>query len=265
MWGFLYIPSNWWRSDIDKEDFDYYDFQYFENVTNTAEMNTNVATALSPFQISNTFKMVLADLIYKYCYHKLINLRDVKRWVSNFYGDIGLWLLDNARYLQAYDRDVNNGIKNKGTDNTVSDHEVVNGTVTTGKSGTSSNVQTNNISSGDSQSSNNSVGDTLTILNNETTSTNFLASKNDESFSRGEVSETANKDISKGDSTSMGFAVNNNNSLSKGKSRDTELKSGTYSNLDIATAESNFKFQPLYYQLTQILDEYFTLGGSNYA
>lgn len=265
MWFFVPFPPHWWRNNIDMEDFDYYDFAYFENVTTGAEMSANVSTALSSFQISNTFKSVLSDLIYKYCFHKLINLKDIKRWTTNFYGDLGLWLLDNGRYLQAYDRDVNNGIKNKGTDNVLSDHEIVNGTVTTGKSGTSSNIQTNNVNSADSQSSNNSVGDTLTILNNETTSTNFLASKNDESFSRGEVSETASKDISKGDSTSMGFAVNNNNSLSKAKSRDTELKSGTYSNLDVATAESNFKFQPLYYQLTQILDEYFILGGSNYA
>lgn len=264
MWGWFF-PSHWWRNDIDTEDFNYYDFQYFENVTNISEMNTNVSTALSPFQISNTFKGVLSDLIYKYCFHKLINLRDVKRWNTNFYGDLGMWLLDKGRYLQAYDRDINNGIRNKGIDNTVGNHEVVNGVVTTGKSGTSSNVQTNTVNTGDSQTSNNSVGDTLTILNNETTSTNFLASKNDESFSRGEVSETANKDISKGDSTNIGFAVNNNNSLSKGKSRDTELKDGTYSNLDIATAESNFKFQPLYYELIQILDEYFTLGGSEYA
>lgn len=264
MWGWFF-PSHWWRNDIDTEDFNYYDFQYFENVTNISEMNTNVSTALSPFQISNTFKRVLSDLIYKYCFHKLINLRDVKRWNANFYGDLGMWLLDKGRYLQAYDRDINNGIRNKGVDNTVANHEVVNGVVTTGKTGTSSNVQTNAVNTGDSQSSNNSVGDTLTILNNETTSTNFLASKNDESFSRGEVSETANKDISKGDTTNIGFAVNNNNSLSKGKSRDTELKDGTYSNLDIATTESNFKFQPLYYELIQILDEYFTLGGSEYA
>lgn len=264
MWYFGYIFP-WWRNDIDYEDFDYYNFDYFENVTNLAEMNTNVSTALSPFQISNTFKGVLSDLIYKYCFHKLINLRDIKRWDANFYGDLGMWLLDKGRYLQAYDRDINNNIKNKGTDTDTIDNEMVNGVVTTGKSATSGNVQTNNIDSGDTQTNNNSVGDTLTILNNETTSTNFLASKNDESFSKGEITESAYKNISKGDSTSMGFAVNNNNSLSKGKGRNIAHKIGTYSNLDVATAESNFKFQPLYYELLQLLDNYFTLGGSQYA
>ena len=262
-WGFYPFP--WWRNDIDREDFDYYDFQYFENVTNITEMGNNINNALSPFQISSTFRGVLSELIFKYCYHKFINLCDVKRWVANFYGDLGWWLLDKGRYLQAYDRDVNNGIKNKGIDNDVTDNEVVNGAVSTNKSGASSNTQTNSTNVADSQGSTNEVGDTLTILNNETTSTNFLASKNDESFSKGGVTETASKESSKGDSTSMSINFANNDTLSKGKGKTVNVKDGTYSNLDIATAESNFKFQPLYYDLIKLLDMYFTLGGSDYA
>lgn len=108
-WGFS--PCPWWRSDIDREDFDYYDFAYFETVTSDTEMNNRVSFALIPFSISVNFRNVLSNVIYNYCYHKLINLRDTKRWVTNFYGDLGIWLLDHARYLQAYDRDINNGIK----------------------------------------------------------------------------------------------------------------------------------------------------------
>lgn len=260
-----FFPCPWWRADIDKEDFDFYDFAYFETVTTDTEMNNNVSSVLSPFMISANFRNVLSNVIYKYCFHKLINLRDEKRWTTNFYGDLGIWLLDHARYLQAYDRDINNGIKNKGVDNTDTDTEAVNGSSATNKTGNSSNTQNNSVSVADSQGSTNEVGDTLTVLDNETTSTQFLASKNDESFSRGGVTENASKEANRGNSTSMQLGISNSDSLTKAKGKTVDVKSGTYSNLDIATLESNFKFQPFYYDLVKLLDEYFTLGGSQYA
>ena len=260
------FPFSFWRNNIDFKDLDLFDFEKFENVTNITEMETKVNHALSAFVIDTNSKKVLSEIIYNYCYGKMICLKDTKRWVHNFYSDIELYLLEKGRYLQSYFRDVNNNIDKTGTTRNVTDDNNINGTSDTRKSGNVSNSQTSKVGGSDTQGFNNSVGDTLTILDNQTTSTVYLASKNDESFSRGEINQNSIADFEKGDTSNFNLSLENGNKLSKGV-QNTEINtSGTYSPLEIAKLESDFNFQPFYANLLRIIDNYFILGGGeNYA
>lgn len=260
------FPFSFWRNSIDFEDLDLYDFEKFENVTNITEMNTNITNALSPFTIPQNSISVLSDIVFNYCYGKMICLKDVKRWTHNFYSDLCLYLLEQGRYLQSYFRDVNNNIDKTGTTKNVTDNANITGTSDTKKSGSVGNSQTSTTGGNDNQSFNNSVGDTLTILDNQTTSTTYLASKNDESFSKGEIAQSTNAEFEKTDGSNYNLTLENGDKLSK-EVANTEINtSGTYSPLEIAKLESDYSFKPFYDKLLNIIDNYFILGGGeNYA
>lgn len=257
---FLY-PFSFWRNNIDFENLDLYDFEKFENVTNITEMNAKITNALSPFTIPHNSINVLSDTIFNYCYGKMICLKDVKRWNNNFYSDLCLYLLEQGRYLQSYFRDVNNNIDKTGTTKNVTDNANISGTSDTKKSGTVGNSQTSTTGGNDNQSFNNSVGDTLTILDNQTTSTAYLASKNDESFSKGEIAQSTNANFEKTDDTTYNLSLENGDKLSKEVANTEVNTSGTYSPLEIAKLESDYNFRPFYDKLLNIIDNYFILGG----
>lgn len=255
------FPFSFWRNNIDFENLDLYDFEKFENVTTITEMESKVNHALTSFNIDTTAKKVLSEILFNYCYGKMICLKDVKRWVHNFYSDIELYLLEKGRYLQTYFRDVNSNIDKTGTTKNVTDDNGISGTSDTKKSGNVGNSQMSSVGGSDTQGFNNSVGDTLTILDNQTTSTSYLASKNDESFSKGEITQTVNADFEKSDTTNFNLSIENSNKLSK-EVQNTEVNtSGTYGPLEIAKLESDYNFQPFYNDLLRIINNYFILGG----
>lgn len=256
---------NLWRSNVDFRDFDFYEFPYFEDVIDVETVLNKVVNALSPFQIPMPFPQILADNIYDYCYGRQCNLKNTDRWEKNFLGEISIFLLERGRYLQAYVRDVNKNIELDGTSKTKVTGEEISGNATTKKTGNVETVQQSDVSGTSSQQGLHELGDTLTVLNNTTTSTTYLASANEENYSRGSVTENSASGFGKSVNNSVNLGVENGGSLSDSKHETLTETEGTKSPLDIANEESNFKFQEWIEPLLAIIDTYFTAGGAKYA
>lgn len=255
-----------WRSNLDFIDLDYLDFSRFETVYTVSELSHGIDTVVGFYSLPPTFTSILSTNLYNYCFGKLIALRDVKMWKHNFLGEINMFLMEHMRYLQSLYRDVNTNIDKKGTDKQVEVNKGKQGNVSSGQVGSTTDSQNSAVQGSDTQGSTNALGDTLTILNNQTTSTNYLASKNDESFSRGEVSHATSSDFNKTHGNSTSLSQSNNQELSFGIAENVKDTSGTYSPLEIAKLESDFKYMPWFHDLLTIVDTYFLSGGNkNYA
>lgn len=255
----------YWKNDFDYNELDMYEFEQFQSVVTTNQLDDMVIQSLSPFVIPNAVCLVLSKLLYDYCNHKQVNLIDTDRWRDNFLGDVGLYLLEKGRYLQAYFRDVNQNIDKKGTGDTDTTSQGISGTSGTQKAGSVSSNQSANTSGSDTLDSREELGDTLTILDNQTTSTKYLASKNDESYSKGHQQNTTETGFSKTVDNQTNVSMSNDDRLTKDKQVSNVHTSGTYSPLEIAKLESDFKFQPWLDDLLSRLDEHFLVGGLTYA
>lgn len=263
--GIAMRQLNFWRKNIDFKDFDMYDFPVFETVLDSTTLINRVIESLSPFEVPEPFPSILGNSVYDYCYGKLCNLKNTTRWKSNFLGEISVYLLENGRYLQAYVRDVNKNIELDNTSKVTTRGEEKTGKADTRKTGTVNNEQHSDVAGNNQQSGTLELGDTLTILNNQSTSTNYLASRNDEAYSRGSMTEMANASFGKGDVSSIGLGMENGASLSDTKNERVTDTQGTKSPLDIANEESAFKFLQWMEPLFTILDTYFMAGGGDYA
>lgn len=249
------MGCNIWRADIDEKNLDFYDFLTFEKViTSEKDIRTFLLGHSQMYQNLHTFLEYLCNWICDYCYGRQINLKNVERWKRNFLGDINLYLFENIRYLQSYLRDVNNNIDKTGTK---TDRQ---GATLEGRTGSVSDSNSSGVGGGNTQVTNKNEGNTLTILNNQTTSTAYLASRNDESYSTGSVSNQTSSNFDKSNSNNVSLSQSNTNSL------QINTSEGTYSKLDIANLESNYKYSDWIDRLKDILDSYF-LGGDveNYA
>lgn len=255
-----------WRLPVDFIDFDWYDFSYFQDVLERNELQLTIRRVLSPFTIPTVFSNELSYAIYDYCYGKQVNLYDEDRWKRNFQGEISGYLLETARYLQAYARDVNNNIDRDDTSKvTTTGHEKA-GSADTRKTGNVDNTQSSDVSGSNQQQSTEELGDTLSVINNVTTSTNYLATANEESFSRGSVTETGQSDFAKNETNNIKMGVENGAQLSDKKDRRVTDTEGVKSPLTIASEESAFTFRDWFEPLYAIIDTYFTPGGGeNYA
>ncbi len=92
--------------------------------------------------------------------------------VTNFIATWVLAVYDHIRYLQAYDRDINSSIKNKGVGNTDTETEAVNGSSARLQNrAVVQTAQNNGVSVSDSQDINNGI--CPAVIDNETTSTQF--------------------------------------------------------------------------------------------
>lgn len=252
-----------WKRYTDFKDFDWTNqFMKFETVLTQPQIKANIVGAVSPWTVSDLFCEQLATNIYGYCYGKQICLLDSMRWRMNFLGEIGTYLMQEGRYLQAMDRDVNLNIANKGGETVTETGESMTGTADNRKNGGISNMQEASTEATDSQGMTNELGDTLTILNHQTTSTNYLASKNDESFSRGDISQNTGTSLSKGDTTNINFAMENGESLSDTKDTRKTVTERDYSPLEIAKIESEFNWRDWFEPLFDIIDTYFIAGGN---
>ena len=263
---FFTFPFSLWRnSGVDLDDLDLWDFEFFEKIVTENKNLKEIKKPFSIFVLSEEAVELIANLIYDYGFGKQINLKNSNRWFKNFYSDVNSFLLENARYLQSYFRDVNRNIDKTGTS-----HSDTLGDNVTGGTNTSKNSNFNNSQGIDTNSSSNDtavnrVGDTLTILDNQTTSTQYLASKNDESFSTGDITEQNSTNEAQENKSNVGFSVGNSANLQKTKDKTTVDTSGTYSPLDIALKESQFNFQKWRDDLYALMDVYFIIGGNSYA
>jgi len=256
---------NLWRPSIDFIDFDWYEFEKFQNVIDLKTLVTRVQSALSPFIVPEPFPSLLGSSIYDYCFGKMCNMKDTERWELNFLGEISAFLLENGRYLQAYVRDVNKDIEIDDTTKTTTVGEEKAGTADTKKTGNIENTQNSEVLGGNQQQSVHELGDTLTVLNNTTTSTNYLASANEESYSRGSVTETGNTSVAKNDGATIQLGMENGASLSDKKDKRVIDTEGRKSPLTIAKEESAFIFRDWMEPLFTIIDTYFMAGGGKYA
>lgn len=263
MSDFVY-RQNFWRRDIDFLDFDMFDFLYFEEVVLPTDMNSLINSALEPFSVSIMFKNALSDGIYNYCYGKMISLKNDIRWKNNFLGDIKLFLLEQSRYFQAFSRDVNTNIINGGSFHELTESEKITGGSNTKQDGSILNSQNSSINGVSEQQGTNNLGNTLTVLNNQTTSTHFLASANEESYSTGSVVESASSSFQDSNNSSINLTIENSSSLSDTKDRVEHNSDTTLSPLEIAQKESSFQFQKWYPELLLLIDKYFLIGGYQY-
>ncbi len=255
---------NLWINDNNFFDNNFYEFDFFENVINQNSLELYISNSLAQF--NNIPINVLSNLTYMYCYHKKINLKDKVRWENNFIGDICLYLLENARYLQAYFRDVNSEIKKGGSNDKTDTKVTTYGSTNTNKDISNGQTDTINASTTQGESSSEELGDTLTILNNQTTSTNYLATKNDESFSKGSVNKDNNISTDESKNNSVNINVGNNNTLGVSKDIFKSKNQDYLGALDIAKKESEFNFNKWVEDYKQLLDNYFLIdGGGQYA
>lgn len=262
VWSFWDNPYGFWRNhSIDFNDLTWYDFVKYETVESQPILLGVVTGALSPFVVSSAFINQLSLSIFNYCFGKQISLKDSTRWLNNYHGEIIAFLLERGRYLQAYSRDVNTDIDDNGSETTVSTGQSVTGKSDTRKKGSAENNQISNVGGANSQSVDLQLGDTLTVLNNQSTSTRYLANSNEESYSRGDNNETTNSNFGKSDSTTVNLSLDNGDSLEDNKNTNTTNKIAKKSPLDIALTESNFNFQEFFQDLYHILDSYFIVGG----
>lgn len=261
----IFNSSPFWRYNFDFVDLDYSDFEKFENIYTLEDSKTLVRNVFDEFVISEHYKNILASFIFNYGYGKYINKKDIKHWFNNFNSDLGLYLLELARYLQAYFRDVNKNIDVADIENITTDKKEKHGNTTTSKNtdittnkGTSTNVA-------DSQSVSKDEGNTLTVLNTTSTSTNYLANSTDEAYSKGNEQETTSTDISQ--NFTQGISNNINDSILLGASNEklTNEKSGILSPLTIAKSESEFNFLPWVEKLKELIDSHLLAGGFDYA
>lgn len=253
-----------WRQNIDFKDFDFYDFPIFEDVLTRDELTSRVASSLSPFQIPANVPAILSGNIYDYCYEKTCNLINETRWRYNFLGEIGTYLLERGRYLQAYFRDVNKDIDLDNSTRVVSEGEEKAGKVDTKKTGSAENTQVSDVQSSNQQQGQLNLGDTLTVLNNQTTSTRYLASSNEEAYSTGSLTENHVASAGKNDTSKINVGMENGASLSDLQNINETNTTGKRSPIDIALNESNFNFQEWMEPLFQIIDTYFTPGGGGF-
>lgn len=259
------ILSFFWKNDFEFKELDMYEFSYFEDVVVQNELDTAVDESLSMFMITNVSRTILSKYLYQYCYHKQVNLIHEKRWKANFLGDVSLYLTEKGRYLQAFFRDVNNNIDKKGTNHTKTTGENISGTSGTSKGGTVSSSQSGSVGGNNTLSGTEELGDTLTILDNQTTSTKYLASKNDESYSKGSQTEETNTNFTKTLVNDSTITMNNDDRLTDEKNKSDVDTDGTYSPLEIAKLETEFNFLPWLDDLLKRIDEHFLVGGLNYA
>ncbi len=256
---------NLWRCDQDFYDRDFYKFELFENVIKLHEIDSSIERTFSHFQISYLLKNHLSELIYDYCFGKFINLKNDNRWRKNFLSDINLYLLDYARYLQAYFRDVNKDISKSDSEKITNEKLEKYGSSDFSKISEVATSQSSNTSASDKQMSEKSEGDTLTILNNQSTSTNYLASKNDEAYSKGSTQQDTSTDVSKNVGHSLDNKLSNSAKIGVVDEDVVNNKTGVNSPLTIATNESNFNFILFTDNLKILLDSHFLVGGCDYA
>lgn len=255
-----------WRKNIDFKDLDFYEFPMFENVLDRKILDARMISALSPFQIPSSVPTLISEDIYDYCFGKKCNLVNETRWRYNFLGEIATYILEQGRYLQAYFRDVNKDIDLDNSSKVVSEGEQKAGKVDTKKSGNVENNQSSNIQGSNQQNGQLNLGDTLTILNQQTTSTRYLASSNEEAYSTGSLTEVHGAAFDKNDSSKINVGMENGASLSDQKNINETNTTGKRSPIDIALNESNFNFKEWMEPLFKIIDTYFTPeGGENYA
>lgn len=255
----------WRRSDIDFINFNWYEFEKFQNVMTVADVSAVIVDSLSPFSISANFSNVLSDGIYDYCFGKLINLKDSERWSHNFSGEIKIYLLEKARYLQAYDRDINSNISTGDSSKTVTNGEGVSGSADTRKTGNVKNSQITNVDGSDTQRGEKSLNSSLTTLFNRSTSTNYLGTQNEEAGESGSISQEGTQRFGKSNQNDIDLGMQNGASLSKNIASGDSETTSKKSPLTVAKEESAFSFQEFFEPLFEILDSYFTNGGQDYA
>lgn len=253
-----------WRANIDFMDFDFFDFELFESVLTESEVNTSIVVDLSPFTIPSNFSDVLSDGIYDYCYGKMINLKNTERWKRNFLGEIAVFILENGRYLQAYARDVNKNIGIADTSKVESEGEEKSGKAETKKTGNIENNQKSGVQGANEQQAQLNMGATVTVLQNVTTSTNYIGSKNNEQTNSGTSIETGTSSFDKENESNIKMGMENSGMLSDQKNKNVVDTSGTKSPLTVASEESKFTFQKWMEPLFEIIDSYFLTGGYSY-
>lgn len=254
-----------WRKDTDFKDYNFYDFPLFEMVIDRETLKQRVISSFSPFTIGEPFQTILSDAIYDYCFGKMCNLKNDERWKLNFLGDISIFLLEKGRYFQAYVRDINSNIDQDNSYNLTTEGEIKIGKVDTKKNGNISNSEGSEVLGNNEQNGQLNLGDTLTVLNNQTTSTRHLASSTEEAYSTGSVTENSSSGFSKNVNNEISLAIENGASLSDQKDINTQIYEGKKSPLDISKEESNFNFKDWIEPLYIILDSYFLQGGNDYA
>lgn len=254
-----------WRNMHDFEDLNFYEFEKFESVYTISDSQTLVRNVFNEFLISEHYKNLISEYIYNYAYGKYINKKNVKRWVNNFNADIALYLLEFARYLQAYFRDVNKNIDKADIESITTNKSEKHGDTTASKSTAATTDKGTNITAADTQTVAKDEGDTLTVLNTTSTSTNYLANSTDEAYSRGNEQQSTSSEISQSFNQGISNGINDSITLGASNEEVSNKKDGTLSPLTIAKSESEFNFLPWVDRLKEIIDSHLLVGGLDYA
>lgn len=255
MWGHQFSPP-WWG---------YPSFKKFEDVIDFNTIYNNIVDTFSGFQIPSLFSNSLANIIFMYGSGKDINLIDEKRWHSNFLSEINLFCLEWARYIQAYNRDINTNLESDGTSLTTTNVQGKGGNVSSTQSADVSNQKLGTVSGRSEQIGVEGLSKDFTTLNNQTTGTNYLATRNENTRSDGSVTESASSDFSDSNQNSINLQQGNAANLEVSNTDTTVSVNKRKSPLDISTIESSFKFKEFRAELLDMLDKYLNFGGYVYV
>lgn len=254
-----------WRHETGFKDYDFYDFEYFQDVITDVVLKGKISLGLSPYELPQAVITVLSNNVYDYCYGKMIDLKNTDRWVRNFSSELSLFFLENGRYLQSLFREYEGDIYKDNTSKTTTSGDKVSGGVSSKKNGNVSNSQNSNASIHDGEEGRHEIARNETYLYNQSTSTNYLGTRNIENLSNANTTKSGSFDLSKTEQNDISISEENAANLNKEKSGGVVDVEGTINPVTIAKMESDFTFREWLDELLTRLDTYFMSGGSEYA
>lgn len=257
-----FIPS-FWKKNLTFENKDLSPFARYENVITVGEIATAVSRGAVGLNLPLS-EQAFVGIIWDYGQGKLVNKVDTKAWVRNYCSEISLWILSNARYLQAYERDINKNYNQKDIDFTDTQGNNTQISTTAGTQSNGSHSINDTANAGHNESAGEQLGDTLTVLNNQTTSTKTLATSNEDNYSKGDLSVGKSSESAASNDVNASYSENRGAGQVEGRNNGRSHSYGTLSPLSAMNLEKNFPFQNLLTNLFDTLDKYFTVSGYEY-
>ena len=256
------MPS-FWKANLSFENLELSPFKYYETVISPAEINAAVSLGATGFQVPNAVNIV-TSIVWDYGQGKLINKVNEKQWVRQYCSEVTLWMYENARYLQAYERDINRNYSQKDTDFTDSQGNSTNINTSASNSSSGQHNIADSANASSAQNAGRQLGDTMDVVNNQTTATKVVATSNQDDYSKGDRAVSKSNDASGSNGVSTSYSEGNGASQGEARTNGRVKSYGNFSPLTAMNQEKNFPFMAFMETLFPRLDYYFTVSGYDY-